>query len=296
MYRNRWKDYLTSSAFVVPALLIFSLFYLYPLYKVFALSMYQWDGVSPTQTFVGIRHFRNVLLNDTYYWQSMRQAGYITIFALTLQNILALILALAVDRGIRRGGMIYRVIFFIPPVLSEIVVGLVWKWIFDGNWGLLNGWLINMGLEQLTHTWLGESATALTCVAIVHSWKGFGWGFIILLAGLQGIPREIYEAAEVDGASGLRTVWSITFPMLIPIIFMVTILTILGSMQAFVLILSMTGGGPGYNTEVPVTRILASMLSSSRFGYACAQAIIFGGILMVISFIQVKLSKIFKQD
>ncbi len=296
MKSYRFKDLAGNYAFVLPALLIFSIFYIYPFYKVFSLSLFEWDGVSPTQTFVGLQNFRNAIFNDAYYWQSMKQAGYITLFALTLQNILALALALAVDQGIRRGGMIYRVIFFIPPVLSEIVVGLVWKWIFDGNWGLLNSWLTQLGLAQYTHTWLGETATALTCVAIVHSWKGFGWGFIILLAGLQGIPRDIYEAAEVDGASALRKMWSITFPLLVPIFFMVTILTILGSMQAFMLIMSMTGGGPGYNTEVPVTRIISSMMSNSQFGYACAQGLIFGGILMLVSFIQIQLSKLMKQD
>ena len=125
MTRYRIKDLLGNYAFVLPALAIFAVFYLYPFYKVFSLSMFQWDGISPDQTFVGLKNFKNVVFNDAYYWQSMKQAGYITFFALTIQNMLALMLALAVDLGIRRGGMIYRVIFFIPPVLSEIVVGLV---------------------------------------------------------------------------------------------------------------------------------------------------------------------------
>ncbi len=292
--KNDYRNILENYSFVLPALLIFSIFYIYPFYKVFALSLFEWDGVSPTQTFIGLKNFKNIIFDDPYWWQSMRQAGYITVFALTFQNALALILALLCDRAIKK-GTVYRTIFFIPPVLSEIVVGLVWKWIYDGNWGLLNSWLTNLGLADLARTWLGDSQTALICVAIVHAWKGFGWGFIILLAGLQNIPKQLYESAEVDGAGLLTSIWKITFPLMIPVFFMVTILTILGSMQAFVLILAMTGGGPGYYTEVPVTRILAAMLASSRFGYACAQGIIFGMILMIISFIQIKLSKFFKQ-
>lgn len=292
--RRKFLDLAGNFSFALPALLIFAVFYLYPFFKVFQLSMFQWDGVNPVPNFIGLANFKNIILNDVYWWQSVRQAGYITLFALTFQNLLALILALICDRAIRK-NTVYRAIFFIPPVLSEIVVGLVWKWIFDGNWGLLNGFMVSVGLDSLARTWLGDPDTALACIALVHSWKGFGWGFVILLAGLQAIPKQLYEAAHVDGATQLRSICNITFPLMIPTFFMVSILTILGSMQAFALILSMTGGGPGYFTEVPVTRIIASMLSSSRFGYACAQGIMFGAILMVISFLQVRLSKIFKQ-
>jgi len=220
----------------------------------------------------------------------MRQAGYITLIALVFQNALALGLAWACDRDIK-GGNIYRVIFYLPPVLSEVVVGLVWRWIYDGNYGLLNYWLQNIGLGHLVRDWLSDPKTALISVAIIHCWKGFGWGFIIFLAGLQTIPRQLYEAARVDGANSWQTFKKVTVPLMIPVFILVSILTILGTMQVFVLILSMTGGGPGYHTEVPVTRILASMVGSSRFGYACSQGIIFGAILLAVSFIQIRISK-----
>jgi ABC-type sugar transport system permease subunit len=200
------------------------------------------------------------------------------------------LLALACDREIRAKNF-YRLIFFIPPVLSEVVVGLVWQWILDGNYGLLNYWLHGMGFSNLARNWLSDPQTALTAVAIVHSWKGFGWGFLIFLAGLQTIPRELYEAARVDGANAWQTFKNVTAPLMMPVAVLVAVLTILGSMQAFVLINSMTHGGPAYHTEVPVLRILDSMRGSSRFGYACAQGISFGVILMAISFMQYKLSK-----
>ncbi len=288
------RERLSSFSFILPALAVFSIFYIYPFFKVFQLSLFQWDGISPQAKFVGLRNFQEIILHDKYWWKSFLNAGYITLWALTFQNFLAFMLALAVDKAIRTGN-IYRVIFFIPPVLSEVVVGLVWKWIYDGNYGILNFWLSKIGLGFLARDWLSSPATALSSVALVHCWKGFGWGFIILLAGLQSIPEQLYEAARVDGAGAWQSFWRITLPLMIPVIFMVIILTILGSMQAFVLILAMTGGGPGYHTEVPVTRIIASMLSSSRFGYACAQGLIFGAILMVISFIQVKISKMLKR-
>ncbi|OGX53755.1 MAG: hypothetical protein A2460_05210 [Omnitrophica WOR_2 bacterium RIFOXYC2_FULL_43_9] len=166
----------------------------------------------------------------------------------------------------------------------------MWQWILEGNYGLLNSWLTQVGLSDLTRTWLTDPKTALNCVAIVHSWKGFGWGFLIFLAGLQTIPRELYEAAKVDGANSWYTFTKITIPLMVPVAILVAILTILGTMQAFVLIMAMTGGGPAYHTQVPILRILGSM-DGSRYGYACAQGILFGVILVTISFIQYRFSK-----
>lgn len=289
------KGTLTNYLFVLPAVLIFCTFFIYPFLKVFQLSVYQWDGILPTMKFVGLQHFKEIFTYDKAWWQSMWQAGYVTFLALTLQNALALILALACDRSIR-GANTYRVIFYLPPVLSGIVVGLIWQWIYNGNYGLLNHWLSNLGFGHLARAWLADPKTALTSVAIVHMWKGFGWGFIILLAGLQGIPRQLYEAARVDGANAWETFRRITVPLMVPVFVLVAILTILGTMQIYDIIVATTGGGPGYHTEVPITRILQSMRGSSQFGYACAQGLVFGIILFVISILQIQLSKAVKQE
>ncbi|MFH1577720.1 MAG: sugar ABC transporter permease [Candidatus Omnitrophota bacterium] len=287
---GKLKSTLESYLFVLPAVTIFAIFYIIPFIWVFQLGLYEWDGIMPTKTFVGLANFWEVIVQDKIWWQSMRNVGYITLFALTFQNALAFTLAWACDREIRLKNF-YRVVFFIPPVLSEVVVGLVWQWILDGNYGLLNNFLINVGFPHLARQWLSDPKTALTTVAIVHCWKGFGWGFLIFLAGLQTIPRQLYEAAKVDGANAWHSFKHITFPLMIPVTVLVAILTVLGTMQAFVLIIAMTGGGPAYHTQVPVLRILASMRGSSRFGYACAQGITFGVVLVVISFIQYRFSK-----
>ncbi len=286
----RIKSTLENYIFVLPAVLIFSIFYIIPFIWVFQLGMYEWDGILPTKTFVGLANFKEILFADKIWWHSMLNAGYITMIALVFQNAIAFLLAWACDREIRMKNF-YRVIFFIPPVLSEVVVGLVWQWILDGNYGLLNSWLTALHLPQLTRNWLSDPQTALTAVSIVHCWKGFGWGFLIFLAGLQTIPRELYEAARVDGANAWQSFKNITVPLMIPVAVTVGILTVLGTMQAFVLIIAMTGGGPAYHTQVPVLRILASMRGSSRFGYACAQGITFGVILVAISFVQYRFSK-----
>ena len=280
--------------FVVPAVIMLGLFYIYPFFKVLQLSFYEWDGISLTMQFVGLGQFKDIIFFNSSWWQSMWHAAYITILALVFQNGLALVLALLVDRGIKYGQM-YRVIFFLPPVLSGIVVGLIWNWIFNGNYGLLNHWLNNIGLANLSRSWLSDPKTALTCVAVIHMWKGFGWGFIILLAGLQNIPRTLYEAARIDGASYWDIFIKITTPLMLPVFVLVMILTVLGTMQIYDIIVSTTGGGPGYHTEVPVSRIIARMLYSSQFGYACAMGLVFGAVLVMLSIAQMNISKIMKR-
>lgn len=297
----------SNSLFILPAVAIFTVFYVIPFIRVFQLSFLEWDGISPAAQaqFVGLAHFKDLLFNRESpigWWKSMGNAAYITIFALTFQNCLALLLALACDRGIRRGNNLYRVIFFLPPILSEVVVGFVWKLIlYGGPEGLFNQGLGFLHLTPAAQSffgnldWLGNPKTALSTIALVHSWKGFGWGFIILLAGLQTIPKELYEAARIDGANSWQVFTKVTIPMMIPVFVLVIILTILGSMQGFVLILAMTRGGPAGHTEVPVIKILHMMQEGHRFGYACAQAIIFGVILLFFSLLQMKISKHMKQ-
>jgi ABC-type sugar transport system permease subunit len=290
------RDTLENYCFVLPAVVIFSIFYIIPFIWVFQLGMFDWDGIMPTKVFVGLNNFKEILFQDADWWRAMGNVGWITIIALTIQNALAFTLAMACDREIKMKNF-YRVIFFIPPVLSEIVVGMVWRFIINDIDGanIINRTLTGIGLGHFAHSWLNDPKTALTTVALVHSWKGFGWGFLIFLAGLQTIPKELYEAARVDGANAWASFKNITIPLMVPVITLVAILTILGTMQAFVLIIGLVGGEFAGHTSVPVLRILASMRGSSRFGYACAQGITFGVILVIISFVQYKLSQKFKQ-
>ena len=290
----RLKSTLENYLFVTPAVLIFAVFYIIPFIYVFRLGFYEWDGIMPLKeaVFVGLANFKEILFHDPSWWQAMRNAGWITLIALTFQNALAFLLALACDREIRMKNF-YRMVFFIPPVLSEIVVGMVWRFIINDVDGanMINRLLMQMGLPQFVHSWLSDHRYALTTAALVHSWKGFGWGFLIFLAGLQTIPRELYEAARIDGANAWRQFKNVTIPLMIPVIVVVAILTVLGTMQAFVLIIGLVGGEFAGHTSVPVLRILATMRDSSRFGYACAQGISFGAILVIISFIQYRFSK-----
>jgi ABC-type sugar transport system permease subunit len=286
------KSVLENYLFILPAVIIFTIFYIIPFLWVFQLGMFDWDGILPTKIFIGLDNFKEIFTLDKSWWQAMWNAGYITLIALTLQNILAFLLAWACDREIRMKNW-YRVIFFIPPILSEIVVGMAWRFIISDVEGvnMINRMLIATGFPQLAHSWLSDPKTALTTVAVVHCWKGFGFAFLIFLSGLQTIPKEFYEAAHVDGAGAWQSFSRITLPLMMPVAVLVSILTILGTMQAFVLIIGLVGGEMAGHTAVPVLRILASMRDSPRFGYACAQSITFGAMLVVISFMQLRLSR-----
>ena len=286
---------MSNYLFILPALLLFFMFNLYPYYKVFQLSVFKWNGISAHMTFVGLGNFKDIFLDNPAWWMSMKNAVYVTFLALTFQNTLALVLAWIVDREIR-GGQIYRSIFFLPPILSGIVVGLIWNWIYQGDYGLLNVVLDNLGLHSWKRAWLANPDTALTALSVVHMWKGFGWGFIILLAGLQGIPRDLYEAARVDGAGEARIFWKITVPLMIPVFILVSVLTVLGTMQMYDLVITTTRGGPGSHTEVPMKRILDEITPGSRLGYACSLGVVFGAVLLLLSMLQIQLSKRVKAE
>ena len=195
----------------------------------------------------------------------------------------------------------YRVVFLSRRSLLKIVVGLIWQWILYAGMqngehiGLLNYWLAKTGFPQLVHNWLSDRRPR--CRASRSCTAGRLWlGFIMLLAGLQTIDRQLYEAARVDGANSWNTFRHVTIPMMLPVIVVVMILTILGSMQVFVLILSMVGQGLVYHTEVPVTRILSSMTGTNRFGYACAQGVTFGVVLVMVSIALKQISTRMKQE
>ena len=283
---HKLKSDISSFSFVLPALLIFSIFYIYPFFYTFWLSLNRGDGIS-SLSFVGLSNFREVLLYDKEWWRSVYNASFITFLALTLQNILAFFLALGVDRAIRTGKF-YRVIFFILPVLSEIIIGLLMREMLLKDPGILNHWLQSSGLWFLKRDWFAKEIVLLT-TALVHCWKGFGWGFIIFLAGLQTVPPQLYEAARIDGANTFQTFRKITLPLMIPVIVLVMILTILGSMQVFAMILALTRGAGGL-TEVPVMRIY-NHLKGNQVGLACSEGVILGLMLITVSFTMLKLSK-----
>jgi len=282
------KDKVINFSFIFPALFIFSIFYIYPFFYTFILSFQEYDLISSPKL-IGITNFREVFSNKDW-WSSMYNGAFITFWALTFQNILALMLALAVDKVIRMRKF-YRVVFFILPVLSEIIIGLLMKQLLISEpvgRDVLNHLLRNLGLGFMVQDWLGIERVRLV-TALVHCWKGFGWAFVIFLAGLQSIPEQLYEAARIDGASAWQSFCKVTVPLLMPVITLILVLTILGTMQAFAMILALTGGAGGLTT-VPVM-VIYDHIRFRLAGLACAEGLVLGVILITISFIMFFISK-----
>lgn len=288
------KDKTVNFSFVLPALLIFSIFYIYPFLYIFILSFQEYDLISQP-TYVGFANFREVLFSGSPWWNSMwwNSVGngiFITFWALTFQNILAFLLALGVDKVIRLNRF-YRVVFFLLPILSEIIIGVLMKQLLVSEpvgRDVFNQVLNFAGLGGLTQNWLGENRVLLT-TALVHCWKGFGWAFIIFLAGLQSIPEQLYEAARIDGANAFQTFLRITLPLLMPVTTLVMVLTILGTMQTFAMIFALTGGAGGL-TEVPVM-LIYNHIKGAQAGLACAEGLILGLLLIIVSFTMFFISK-----
>ena len=288
--RLRRIEALTAYLFILPTLVLFVVFSVYPFARTVELSFTDWDGLSSTFDGVGLANYANAL-QDSVWWGSMVNGLFLAAVALVLMQGLGLLLAVGVDRKLK-GQTLYRTLFYLPPILSGIVVATIWKWLLEPNNGVINAALENVGLESLAHPWLGDPKTALWAISIVSVWQGVGYPFLLFLAGLQGIPGEIYEAARMDGATGSQIFRRITLPLLRPVIGIVSVLTFLGAMQTFNLVVAMTGGGPGYATEVPILHIYRSAFGPSPdFGYASALSIIFGVLLFGVSMLALYLSR-----
>lgn len=288
---RRRRRTLTGYLFLAPALALIGAFTLLPFVQGVLLSFQSWDGVGRDAPFVGLRNYERVL-GDTIFWVSMRNAALFGLVGFLAGNALSLAMALAVNAA-PRGATFYRIAYYLPGVFSVVVVGMTFAWILQPTVGILNRTLVALGLESLRYNWLSDPNTALPAVSAVYVWYHWGFGFLLFLAGLQGVPRELYEAASIDGAGAWARFRYITWPQLTPVTTIVTVLTLLAALQIFGTVQVLTNGGPGYVTEVPTLRIYKEGFQFNRFGVAAAMSVVFGSILMTLSLIQIWLGRRF---
>jgi len=234
---------ITGYLFLAPAVALITLFTLVPFVQGIALSFQSWDGVSRDALWVGLRNYERVF-GDQIFWASMRNAVAFGLIGFVLGNTLSLGMAIAVDAN-PRGAQFYRVAYYLPGVFSVVVVGMMFTWIFQPTIGILNRALEWLGLVGFKHNWLAEAGTALPGVAAAYVWYHWGFGFLLFLAGLQAIPRDLYEAASIDGADAWRRFLFITWPQLRPVTTIVVILSLLSALQIFGTVQVLTNGGPG---------------------------------------------------
>ena len=274
--------------FLAPAIALIGVFTITPFAQAILLSFQSWDGVSPDTPWVGLANYEFVA-GDPIFWASMRNVLVFGVVGFFAGNGIALGMALAVN-GITRGRTFFRTVFYLPGVLSVVVVGLLFSFILAPGSGVLNRLLDIVGLSALQQNWLGEPSVALPAVAAVFVWFHWGFGFLLFLAGLQDVPKELYEAAELDGANRWARFRYVTWPQLAPVTSIVSLLTLLAALQIFGTVQVLTNGGPGYHTMVPTLAIYNEAFVNWRYGSAAAMSVIFGGALVLLSVVQLAIT------
>jgi ABC-type sugar transport system permease subunit len=269
--------------FVLPAVLIFAVFFAYPVISSFYISLTKWDGLNPELKFIGLDNFIK-LWTDQHFWLAFKNTFKYAFWVTIIQNGLGLILALAASNKVFRG---FRVLFLIPPLLSSIALGTIWKYMYAPN-GIINSFLTVVGLEVYIQNWLGDPKLALYSLIVTNVWKWSGMSMIIYLAGLQSIPDVIQEAASIDGVGPWQRFKHITFPLIAPAFTINVVLSMIGSLKVFDIIYIMTQGGPGRATESLTTYIFGRAFDANKFGYGTAVAVVMFAVILVLSLIQLR--------
>ena len=273
------RPHLVGYAFVGPALLALAGFIIYPACYSLWLSFHEWNGYQlEWGPFVGLDNYAS-LATDEVFWKAAVNSVLFVVWRTPLEVGLGFGLALLLDRKLP-GRSLLRTLFFVPVVMSLIVVTILFQRILEANTGLLNTFLRQAGLGALARPWLGDPGTALGAVIAVSVWKNVGFSLVILLAGLQGLPHEVLEAARVDGASGWQLVLKVTAPLMRPILAISALLSIIGGLKVFDLVFIMTRGGPTYSTEVLATLLYRQAFELNDMGVASAIAVVMVGIIM----------------
>jgi multiple sugar transport system permease protein len=262
---------------------------LYPLFDALVMSFFQWNpNPTATSTFIGWANYTRAL-GDPIFWQAFGNVLLYTLGTVPAQMVLGLAVALLLDRKLAGRGL-FRALYYLPVITSWVVVSFVFEYLFSAQGGLVD-WLLGDVVHVIpdTQNWLGSTTLALPMLMILGVWKGIGWNMVIFLAGLQSIPGELYEAAQVDGATGWARFRFITLPLLRPVITFVTVMLVIGAFGAFIPMFILTQGGPLHSTETLLTYGYTNAFSTFDFGYGAAITYLFAAFVFIISLAQIRL-------
>ncbi|WML26237.1 sugar ABC transporter permease [Neobacillus sp. OS1-33] len=276
----KYKKVITILSFLSPALILYSIFMLYPMIDAVRFSFFDWDGAATSMNFVGFDNYIK-LTEDKIFLKSLGHNLLWVVLSLILMVIPTLILAVLISR-VKKGKTFFRAGFYLPSVLSLAVVGVLWSKIYDPIMGPINVFLKSIGLESLAKNWLGEPFFVIPALVIASTWAFYGLYMILFLAGLQNINSELYEAADLDGAGPIRKFWSITIPSLRNTLNVVISMVIINALKGFALIWIMTQGGPFYMSELVSTYVYKAAFSMNKVSYATAGSVVLG--IIVIAF------------
>jgi raffinose/stachyose/melibiose transport system permease protein len=285
----------TIAAFVLPCVLLYVGLVFVPILVSVYTSMLDWNGIGDS-TFVGLDNFTYMLTNDPVFWPAVGRTFLLAGFSMAIQLPLALFVAILISRYVRKANFLVSS-YFLPVILSVVVIGQLWKTIYNpaSMGGMINQILEKIGLESWSHAWLTEPKYAIFAIIVVGLWQYLGYHILIQFTGVQNIPADIYEAAKIDGAEGFKADRYITLPMIVPIFKISVVLSFIGSLQSFDLIMVMTGGGPGNATDVIASHMYKMSILSQKFGYGSAIATFLVAVCLiatvVINFLFTRLDK-----
>ena len=274
----RMRRYL-GYVFIAPWLIAFLAFDLVPTLSAFYYSFTDWNVIAKRSNWIGLDNYREMFTDDRLYWKSVYNTLYYVAFSVPLGVVAGFVLALLLNTKVRfQGG--FRTLFYLPAVVPTVAATMVWLWIFDTNNGILNWALGLVGIDPVR--WLTSPDFSKPALIIMSLWS-IGGGMVIYLAGLQNIPQDLYEAADVDGASGFSKLVNITIPLMTPTIFFNLLLGLIGSFQVFNAAFIMTGGGPVNSTRFYMLHLYEKAFQDSQMGYACAMAVLLFLVVLLIT-------------
>lgn len=256
--------------FVLPALLLFLLIVLLPLLTTGAYSLFEYDGMGKME-FLGLKNYIDLFTEDKYFPKALLNSLILAGASVFIQLPLSLLLALTLAKGVR-GEKFFRTVYFVPVVISSMVIGQLWMKMFNSQYGLLNILIRFFGAKDFEHAWLSTPSTAFLSTVVPSVWQYIGYHMLILYAGVKSISPDYFEAAKIDGATNAQISRKITIPLLAPVLKTCSIFALTGSLRAFDLIYVMTAGGPNHASEVPATLMYNNLFRRGLYGYGSAQA------------------------
>ncbi len=283
---RRWRTDLVGWGFVLPFLLVYAVFLVWPVIQGLRMSLFNWSigGIGSSQ-FLGLFNYQE-LFSDPAFWNSLGVTLLFTVLSTPILVVLALILALLVNRAIPAQGL-FRTIFFAPFILPVSVVVIIWSWIYQPGFGLIDGTLESVGLKDIG--WLTDPNVAMISVVILTVWWTVGYNFVLYLAGMQQIPQEVNEAAAIDGVSTWTRIRYITIPLLNRFTSLIIILQAIASLQVFTQTYLLTTGGPNFVTRSVIQYIYEQGFTSFRVGFAAAMTYVFFILVLIVSLLQFSL-------
>ena len=285
--RDRRGDFLPAVFFLSPTLIIFSAFILFPVFFSFYLSFQQWNMFSGDTTFIGLSNYIRMFKSEEFL-SVLKNTAIYTFGTIPLNMGFSLLVAYILHKKIL-GKKLLRTLFFAPVVISPVAAAVIWRWLYDPNFGLINFFIGIFGINPIN--WLNDTIAAMAALIIMGVWKTFGINMVLFAAGLQAIPEHYYEAAEIDGAGQWTKFRNITLPLLAPTTFFIMVMSIISSFQVFDIVYVLTSGGPLGSTKVMVFYIYEHAFKFFEMGYASAVSYVLFAILFTLTLIQIKYMK-----